>query len=55
MKIEKNGREYPVKEKATEWEIFFQIGSVTTSYKVKKSDCPTFDDLISFVEEEGIL
>lgn len=55
MKIEKNGREYPVKEKATEWEIFVQTGSLTTSYRVKKTDCPTFEQLLMFLQEENIL
>ena len=54
MNIEKNGNTYSVKESATMWELSAQLGNVTVSYNVKKSDCPTFDELKQFVAENNV-
>lgn len=54
MNIEKNDCIYTVKESATAWELSTRIGNMPVSYNVKKSDCPTFDELKQFVAESSI-
>lgn len=53
MIIEKNGKNYTVKENAKSWTLCIAIGVVSVSYKVSKTDCPTFDDLKSFAKSDS--
>ena len=54
MEIEKNGCIYAVKESATAWELSTRIGNMPVSYNVKKSDCPTLDELKKFIAENNV-
>lgn len=54
MKIEKNGKTYTVKENKNSWTLELIIGKITTSYNVKKADCPTFDDLKAYIAKSDL-
>lgn len=53
MTITKNGKDYVVKENVTSWTLSTSIGRVAVSYNVKKADCPTFDALKAFVDNDN--
>lgn len=53
MQIEKNGNVYIVKESSSMWSLSTRIGDIPVSYNVKKTDCPTFDELKQFVAENN--
>ena len=50
MTIEKNGKQYAVRENKASWTISNAIGRVSVAYNVSKKDYPTFDELKAFVE-----
>ncbi len=54
MKIKKNGKTYAVKENKESWTLEIIIGKIVVSYNIKKADCPTFDDLESFIAEKDL-
>lgn len=54
MIIEKNDKLYNVTEYTKSWTLSINIGGVPVNYKVSKTDCPTWDELKVFVEENSI-
>lgn len=55
MIIEKNGLTYNVKETASTWVLEMTIDAVNVTYKVLKTDCPTFEALKEFVTENDAI
>lgn len=51
MTVEKNGILYEVIEKAQKWTLVNKGDGVTIKFTIKKTDCPTADDLKAFVAE----
>ena len=54
MKIEKNDIIYNVTENNQSWTITRTAERVDISYNIKKSDCPTFEILKSFINENSV-
>ena len=55
MKIEKNGVVYSVNENENSWTLSADLGDVSVSYKVSKSDCPDITSLRAFVMENDAI
>lgn len=55
MIIEKNGLIYNVKETASAWMLEMTIDDVNVTYKVSKTDFPTFETLKKFVAESDAI
>lgn len=55
MTIEKNGKTYKVVENAKSWTVsILSDCNVTVAAKISKSDCPTFDDVKTFIAENDL-
>jgi hypothetical protein len=54
MTIEKNGKNYFVKENTKSWTLSITIGCVPVSYNISKADCPTLESLKAFVAENTL-
>ena len=54
MKIEKDGKIYKVTEQSKTWTVSTDKDNVIVSAKITKADCPTFDDLKTFVAENDL-
>ena len=54
MNIVKNNDNYSVSETVTTWTVKNKIGNVEVVYKIKKSDCPTFEKLKKYVLENDL-
>lgn len=54
MTIEKNNKLYEVTENERAWTINTKVGDVFVKFNVSKSDCPTLEDLKTFVIENSV-
>lgn len=54
MTIIKDDRQYNVAETTTKWVIKVLEGKVSLKYEISKKDCPTFEDLQNFVNENNL-
>ncbi len=50
--IQKDGREYAVKENAHEWKLERNVGGVQVSYLISKKDAPDVSALERFIMED---
>lgn len=49
MTIEKNEKTYSIRENMKSWTVSIKLNSLSVTYNVSKSDCPTFDELKAYV------
>lgn len=54
MTIEKNNKVYEVTETERVWTLSTKVGGVFVKFNVSKSDCPTLEDLKTFVIENSV-
>lgn len=49
MVIDKNGKQFAVEEKKTHWNVFRREGTSGVNYIIRKTVCPTVEDLVRYV------
>ena len=54
MKINKTDIVYLVNENLNSWVLSSTIGNVSISHTIKKSECPSFEELVKFVMNSDI-
>jgi hypothetical protein len=54
MEIEKNGKNYTVRENKASWTLSLKAEQVEVALNVTKKDCPTFESLKTFVAENEV-
>jgi hypothetical protein len=54
MEIEKNGKNYTVRENKASWTLSAKTGQVELAVNVTKKDCPTFESLKAFIAENEV-
>lgn len=54
MTIERNEKTYSVRENMKSWTVSIKLNSLSVTYNMSKSDCPTFDELKAYVAQNNL-
>ena len=51
--IKKGNKNFEISESQNQWTVRLSDGNLNVEYKISKKDCPTFEDLKEFIEQNN--